>query len=733
MRPERTWGRWVALAGIALIAVPRLAAQFPAELAGLVVDAGSRTPVPNARVRVPANGLAVETDVGGRFWLKGLPAGEWEIEVAAIGYHTVRRRVSLTDGRVERATVPLDPKPVALAPIEVTAAPAPSGPGISVIGREQIEKMLAADVPKLLAGQPGVTITQKGGPGSAATVSIRGSAPHQVLVLVDDVPRNDPITGEVDLATLPLEQIERVTIVRGAAAARYGPRALAGAVAIERRRAVASEGWLTLGAGAWGERAGRGGGSLVHQRGERTVSGSLSGAFSRFDGDFGYDVPVIRGGGTADRRNGDGHTRSLLGTARMADSRGLVELHGDYLDVDRGLPGSAVQPTVSARQDESRIGGGATLRRQTGRVEWRADVDASEGEVRYADPSPPAAPPYHDSVRVRQLQTRLEASRPFRTAQLAWGAEARWLGIRASNLTGGTPETQRLLSGWIRAGTDLTLGGTTATVSAGARLDRDDHRGETRLSPSVSFGVPLPGATLQLAWSTAFSPPTLADQFFQPGVLARPNPGLGAERVRGEWQAQLTSGTLRAGGITVAGSLAAFHADIDGMILWLPDFRFIWSPDNYDVRRRGAELGATVTFPLADLALSGSLSDVAVEYRGPVLSGQVAYRPRRTASATLDGAVIGLRASLRYRYTGSRRTIPSSALNTLDPFAVVDFQVARPVTMGRARVELAVGLDDVFDRAGAMLVDYPSPGRTWRVAVSLRGRAASTPDSDPLP
>ena len=67
MRPERTWGRWVALAGIALIAVPRLAAQFPAELAGLVEDAGSRTPVPNARVRVPANGLAVETDVGGRF------------------------------------------------------------------------------------------------------------------------------------------------------------------------------------------------------------------------------------------------------------------------------------------------------------------------------------------------------------------------------------------------------------------------------------------------------------------------------------------------------------------------------------------------------------------------------------------------------------------------------------------------------------------------------------------
>ena len=203
--------------------------------------------------------------------------------------------------------------------------------------------------------------------------------------------------------------------------------------------------------------------------------------------------------------------------------------------------------------------------------------------------------------------------------------------------------------------------------------------------------------------------------------------------MRGEWQAQLTSGTLRAAGFTVAGSLSAFHADVDGMVLWFPDFRFIWSPDNYDVRRRGGELAATVTLPAADLALSGSVSDVAVEYRGPVLSGQVAYRPRHTASATLEGSALGLRASVRYRHTGRRRTIPSSGLNTLDPFSVVDLQVARPVTIGRARVELALGLDDVFDRAGTMLVDYPAPGRTWRFALTLRGRAASTPESAPLP
>jgi vitamin B12 transporter len=719
VRPDRRWRlRCAAILALAAGAAPPLAAQFPAELAGQVVDAATRAPVPSARVRVPANGLAVETDAAGRFRLKGVPAGEWEIEVAAIGYHPARRRVSLTDGRVERATVTLDPRPVGLAPITVTAGATP-GPGVSVIGRGQIENTLAPDVAALLEGQPGLTITRKGGPGSPAAISIRGSAPHQVLVLVDDVPLNDPTTGEVDLAALPLEQVERVTIVRGAAVSRYGPRALAGAVAIERRRATASDGWLTLGAGAWGERSARAGGSLVHQRDGRTMAGSLSGGFTRFDGDFGYDVPAIRGGGTADRTNGDGRTRSLLGTFRLARRRSALELRGDYLDVERGLPGSVVQPTVHARQDEHRLGAGATVRQTTGAVEWRADLDAGQGEVRYADSAPPARPPYRDSVRVRQLQTRLEASRPWDRTQVSFGAEARWLGVRATSLTTAAPGTERVLAAWTRLATDVTIGRTTATLSAGARLDRDVARDETRLSPSVTLGIPLPGATVQLGWSSAFAPPTLADQFFQPGVLARPNPELGAERVRSDWQAQITSGTLRIGGLTASGSLSLFRADVDGMILWFPDFRFVWSPDNYDVRRRGAELGLTVTVPVAGLALSASLSDVAVEYRGPALSGQVAYRPRRTGTATLEGTALGLRGSLRYRYTGERRTVPGSELNALEPFSVVDFQIARPVPLGRTRVELAIGLDDVFDRAGTMLVDYPAPGRTWRVGFTL--------------
>lgn len=732
MRREHPLVRAVAIAAaLAAWSASRLVAQFPAELTGQVLDAETRKPLESARVRVRVTGLVVETDAAGRFRLKGLPAGEWDIEVASIGYRASRTHVTLTDGRVEQVTLLLEPRPVALSQINVTAKSSPIGTGMSVIDREQIEAALPPDVPALLAGQPGVTITQKGGPGSPASVSIRGSAAHQVLVLLDEVPINDPTTGDVDLAAIPLEQIERVTIIRGAAAARYGARALAGVIAIERRHPTEAEGWLTLAAGAWGERTARAGVTAVRESGGRTIAGSLSGGLTRFDGDFGYRVPLIRGGGVADRANGDGRNSSLLGSVRLASKNSLTEVRADYLDIDRGLPGSFVQPTLDGRQAEHRIGAGLSTRQVIGTVEWHADVDATSGKVRYADPSPPAGSPYDDSVRVRQLQATIEAGRSFGLARISLGTEGRWLGVRASNLAEGAPTAQQVLSAWLQASAEPWIGFTQPTLSAGVRVDRDDDRHDIHWSPSLGVSVPVPGATVQVSWAMAFAPPALADQFFQPGVLAQPNPGLQPERVRNDWQIQLTSNTLRFGRATASGSVSLFRADIDGMILWFPNFRFVWSPNNYDVRRRGAELSAAVNLPIADLSLTGSVSDVAVEYRGPVLSGQVAYRPRYTVNGSLAASTLGIRGTLRYRYIGRRRAVAGSDLNTLDPFAVTDLQIARRVPISRASVELAIGVDDLFDRAGTMLLDYPSPGRTWRFTLSVRGRGASTPGSSP--
>src|SRR5690606_39532767 len=108
--------------------------------------------------------------------------------------------------------------------------------------------------------------TTTGGP---ETVSIRGSSAGAVLVLLDGVAINDPVTGEADLSGVRASAIESVTVLPGARSSRYGPRAEAGVILIETRQPD-GERKLSTAVGSLGGRPpapGRGGGRAPRGRG----------------------------------------------------------------------------------------------------------------------------------------------------------------------------------------------------------------------------------------------------------------------------------------------------------------------------------------------------------------------------------------------------------------------------------------------------------------------------------
>src|SRR5207237_9819331 len=70
-------------------------------------------------------------------------------------------------------------------------------------------------VAELLATPPGVSVHALGGPGQAATLSLRGASADQSAVLLDGIPLQGPGGGAVDLATLPATLLDRVIISRG--------------------------------------------------------------------------------------------------------------------------------------------------------------------------------------------------------------------------------------------------------------------------------------------------------------------------------------------------------------------------------------------------------------------------------------------------------------------------------------------------------------------------------------
>jgi len=106
----------------------------------------------------------------------------------------------------------------------------------TVISREAIEDSQALTLPQLLRGVAGIDVVSSGGLGKATSVLMRGSESDHVLVLVDGVKLGSATLGVVSWQHLPLNQIERIEIVRGPRSSLYGSEAIGGVIQIFTRK-----------------------------------------------------------------------------------------------------------------------------------------------------------------------------------------------------------------------------------------------------------------------------------------------------------------------------------------------------------------------------------------------------------------------------------------------------------------------------------------------------------------
>ena len=107
---------------------------------------------------------------------------------------------------------------------------------VTVITQEQIKAKKAFDILDVLRQTPGLSIAQSGTFGKTASVFLRGAASNQTLVLLDGVRANSPSDGRFDFGTVPIENIERIEILRGPQGALYGADAIGGVINLITRR-----------------------------------------------------------------------------------------------------------------------------------------------------------------------------------------------------------------------------------------------------------------------------------------------------------------------------------------------------------------------------------------------------------------------------------------------------------------------------------------------------------------
>jgi vitamin B12 transporter len=107
---------------------------------------------------------------------------------------------------------------------------------VSIITRQDIERLQPQSLQDLLRGVPGLTLSNNGGPGKATSLFLRGTESDHVLVLLDGIKLGSATLGVTSIQDLPVDQIERIEIVRGPRSSLYGSEAIGGVIQIFTRR-----------------------------------------------------------------------------------------------------------------------------------------------------------------------------------------------------------------------------------------------------------------------------------------------------------------------------------------------------------------------------------------------------------------------------------------------------------------------------------------------------------------
>jgi iron complex outermembrane receptor protein len=549
-----------------------------------------------------------------------------------------------------------------------------------------------------LSTQPGVSV--RGSTTSAGqTVSVRGSRPEGVLVLLDGHPVNDPMSGSADLSTIDLASLESATLVRGAGSARHGSGALAGVLLLRSRQPHGSTATGAVRMSSFGGV----GGNLYMARSGSTGRAALSIAWEDVRNDFEYENRLLPGAPVETRVNADGSRLS----ASIAAVRGSVNLDMRYDGVERGSPG----PMGSAVFDQARW--------SNRRANLAAGIQGQSTSM---------------SIRAGWLGTRWDSGIAAGDAERdgvdgaivvngsTGGALDLLLGGRLSyEVLGGDDLPESVTRGVV--GTSVARSFETGRLRIDPALSVDGSSGDWAASPEIGLTMDAGGGvTVRARAGQAFRLPTLGDLYFAPALRVRANPDLQPERVwldsefgmRGQW---------RPGQFELEADLGAWYRVTNDPIVWLASAAAVWSPRNLD-RLVSSGIEASLRASTAGSEPAGWLISVAAAVDRSRLGfddnqNPMPYRPGTTGSLGLERWSRGLTARTLLRWTGPRTTSVAGT-RTLPGFVLLDVALAHALPIGSLPLEVEAKIDNLLDRRYELVELYPEPGRRYSLTLRLR-------------
>jgi len=717
-----------------------------ASLQGRVVDPDGR-PVANAEVIVSgatAAPLHARTNGDGNFEIANLDAGRYSVIATAPGLVSDATAIEVT---ANTARVEIALKISALNETLVVSASQIDQPlsrtpdSVTVIDGREIDAKQQFTLAAALRSVPGLTVQQNGGPGTVTSLFTRGGESDFTLVLIDGV-RANAFGGGLDLSQVPLEDVDRIEVVRGPQSALYGSDAIGGVVQV-----------ITRSGGAPSARAQIETGSRDMRRAAGATSGEINGVrwqagVNYFD-DAGFTGKAANGQTVSNDYAKEVESTGSIGWRHASSG---ADLQGSflYVDTDRGSPGPfGSDPahrfggvnTVSKGQT-SRVGGGVRWMQPwfgaSSRVRQRVEFDAADYDLHFS--SQFGLSDGNSSRKHARVQTDVAAS-----SAVGFSGGFEWLGESGGStfITAGPraepfPIERGVLGIFGEGRWNATDRATLTAGVRGERISRDALPGDpiafqprpdfpqetvTSVNPKIaaSFAV-IDGTRLRGAFGTGIRPPDAFE------IAFTDNSGLKPERSKsGEFGITQSA----AGGAVQLDATAFFNNYTDLIISVGRSFSGVsrWRTDNIsNARARGAELSAAwrinanvdvrgnYTFLDSEiLAVNGS-SIAQTPYS---VGDRLLRRPRHSGSIDASWSRNHATAFAQLQVRGETLDAepafgPTGGLYENPGYTVMNVGGSwRPVKA----VEIFARALNLFDRQYEEVLGYPAPRRTAYVGA----------------
>ena len=577
-------------------------------------------------------------------------------------------------------------RPIELDTVHVTVASIASAQmasatrAVQVITAADIRQLPVTTVPEVLQWAMGVDLMPRS--PALVDVGVRGSSFEQVLVMVDGVRVSDAQTGHFDLdLALPLEQVERVEILRGPASTLHGADAVGGVINIVTRRGVGSA--VRLEAGTFGTT----GGALAH--GVRA-------------GDTRLDLSI-------DARRSDGHRPGTdyemgQGRAALATPFAGQTLDASFAWARRGFGANGFygsNPGWNEYERTRAVTGVVALRP---RGEARLAVEPVLSFRRHDDDfvlqrDDPSF--YQNQHTTDQLGGRVTARYALAPAvRLAAGGEAYHDRLRSSSL-GDRGESRGGVLGEVAVG---RVGGLAGVL--GARVDWHEAHGAF-VSPALSGAWwATPVVRLRASVGRALRTPTWTERYYR-DPANEGNSDLSPER---SWSGEVGLDATPAAGVRLG--VAVFQREADDLIDWARPAggEAVWVTRNVESARfRGLEAQAAAVDPLGTRwTAQGSWLSVAASTPEGIES-KYALRP------LAESVVLGIDRPHPRGLTVSLRGVRARRVGE-DAYLRADARVA----LQAGQLRLTFDVQNLADEEYLDIAGTPAAGRAAQVGVEWR-------------